>query len=142
MIQELTGGQVAVAFDAIAALRPQVRRENFVDQVASQASDGYRLVAVMEDGEAVAAAGFRFATNLAWGQHCYVDDLSTLERARGVGHARSLLAWIDAEAAAQGISEIHLDSGVQVTRQAAHALYFRNGFRIASYHFTAPTTAR
>lgn len=143
MIRELAADEVAMSFEAMAALRPRIADvDEYVGRVASQMSDGYRLVAAFEDGQVVAVAGFRFVTNLAWGFHCYVDDLSALPPARGRGHAYRLLEWIRHEAASRGAGEIHLDSGVQAERQRAHALYLRNGFRISSYHFSrAASTA-
>lgn len=89
-------------------------------------------------GEALAVCGFRVGQNLAWGRHLYVDDLSTLPVARGRGLATALLAWVHAEAARLGCGEVHLESGVQAARAAAHRLYFGQGYRISSYHFMRP----
>jgi len=113
-----------------------------VDRVQRPA--GYRLIgafeeeAVEEEAYAVAVAGFRLGTNLAWGRHLYVDDLSTLPAARGRGWARGLLEWVHAEARRAECAQVHLDSGVGADRQAAHRLYFAAGYRISSYHFLRP----
>jgi GNAT superfamily N-acetyltransferase len=98
---------------------------------------GFRLVGVFvaDAQDAVAAAGFRVAHNLAWGRHLYVDDLSTLPQARGHGHAAALLAWLEAEARALGCRQLHLDSGTGPQRFAAHRLYHRHGLAIHSHHF-------
>lgn len=120
-------------------LRPQLTdAAAFVDQVDGvQRAQGYRLVGAFEDDDedAVAVAGFREITNLAWGRHMYIDDLSTLPAARGRGHGRALLDWVDAVAEAAGMPLVDLDSGVGENRQAAHRLYFNAGYRISSYHF-------
>lgn len=139
IIRELAPEESTLAFDAMRALRPALTEVDFADRVREQAEDGYRIVAAFDeaDGErALAVVGFRAASNLAWGRHCYVDDLSTLPAARGRGAASQLLSWIFDEAARSGASQVHLDSGVQVERQDAHRLYFRTGFRISSYHFS------
>ncbi len=137
-VRELTADDCHLAYLAMRELRPQVGElESFVARVMRQFAQGYRLIGAF-DGEAphaISVAGFRIDENLAWGRHVYVDDLSTLPEGRGRGGATALLRWIDALAAAEGITEVHLDSGVQPERQAAHALYFREGHRISSYHF-------
>jgi GNAT superfamily N-acetyltransferase len=141
MIRELGDDEVALSFEAMAELRSSLTDvEQYVGRAVAQMGDGYRLVASFEDDRVVAVAGFRFSVNLAWGFHCYVDDLSTLSSSRGRGHAYRLLEWIRREAASHGAEAVHLDSGVQAERQRAHALYFRNGFRISSYHFSGPAT--
>nr|WP_205696633.1 GNAT family N-acetyltransferase [Conexibacter sp. SYSU D00693] len=84
---------------------------------------------------AAAAAGFRVVRNLAWGVALYVDDLVTREAHRGAGHATALLAALDDAARAEGCRELHLDSGVQPERQAAHRRYFGHGMRVSSFHF-------
>ncbi|MBT2504243.1 GNAT family N-acetyltransferase [Curtobacterium sp. ISL-83] len=138
IIRELTADESSLAFDAMRALRTALTREEFVRRVREQARDGYRLVAAFDDATTTvfAVAGFRFADNLAWGRHCYIDDLSTVPAARGRGAASRLLAWIADEAGRAGVTQVHLDSGVQAERQDAHRLYFRTGFRISSYHFS------
>lgn len=140
-VRELTADDCHLAYLAMRELRPQVGDlEQFVARVTRQFEQGYRLIGAF-DGEALHAmsvAGFRIDEKLAWGRHVYIDDLSTLPEGRGRGGATALLRWIDAAAAAEGIAEVHLDSGVQPERQAAHALYFREGHRISSYHFQKP----
>lgn len=137
-VRELTADDCHLAYLAMRELRPQVGDlEQFVERVTRQFEQGYRLIGAF-DGEAshaISVAGFRIDEKLAWGRHVYVDDLSTLPEGRGRGGATALLQWIDAAAVAEGITEVHLDSGVQPERQAAHALYFREGHRISSYHF-------
>ncbi|GAA1693968.1 hypothetical protein GCM10009792_12560 [Microcella alkalica] len=137
-VRELSDDDCRLAHAAMRELRPQVGHEPaFVDRVRSQFTHGYRLIGAF-DGEhehAVSVAGFRIDEKLAWGRHVYIDDLSTLPEGRGKGGATALLRWIDAAAAAEGITEVHLDSGVQPERQAAHRLYFAEGYRIGSYHF-------
>lgn len=142
MIVELLPPDTARAFEAMRQLRPHLASvDDFVLRVDEvQRPAGYRLAVWVSDhhSPASAVAGFRFGENLAWGRHLYVDDLSTHPSARRRGHARELLEWIAAEAARLECRSVQLDSGVGENRAAAHALYFRQGFRIADYHFSRP----
>ena len=139
MIRELGPHEVGLGFEAMRELRTQLTDEaEYPELVAAQMAEGYRQIASFEEERVVAIAGFRQARNLAWGSHLYIDDLSTIPVARGQGHASGLMRWIMAEALRLGVDEIHLDSGVQESRRDAHELYFRQGFRISSYHFSMP----
>jgi GNAT superfamily N-acetyltransferase len=137
-VRELAAGETALAYEAMAALRPHLADEaqfaRRVDEV--QRPQGYRLVAVVEeDGTVSAVAGFRVYDMLAYGRVLYVDDLSTLPAARRRGHGRALLEWCGAEGERAGCVALHLDSGVGPERADAHRLYFNRGMRIRSYHF-------
>lgn len=138
-VRELALGQTHLAHPAMRELRPHHGDPEafaaLVDETLRRG--GYRLVGAFVAGtqHAVAVAGFRVGHNLAWGQHLYVDDLSTLPRARGYGHAAALLAWLEAEARALGCAQLHLDSGTGPQRFAAHRLYHRQGLAIHSHHF-------
>lgn len=144
MIREILPPHTALAFPAMRALRGRLTDAaafvRHVDEV--QRPEGYRLLGAFGDGpegddaDADAVLGFRFGTNLAWGRFCYVDDLSTLPGARGRGCATGLLERVHEIARSEGVSQVHLDSGVQPERAAAHGLYFSQRYRIASYHFT------
>jgi GNAT superfamily N-acetyltransferase len=140
VIRELLPPETGRAYEAMLELRPLLgSHDAFVAQVDErQRPAGYRLVAAVDGDERPAAAvgGFRVVDNLAWGRHLYVDDLSTVPRARRRGHAGALLEWLLDEARRQGCGQIHLDSGVGADREAAHRLYFASGFRISSHHFS------
>ncbi|HET7326888.1 MAG TPA: GNAT family N-acetyltransferase [Nocardioidaceae bacterium] len=139
VIVELLPPNTGRAFEAMRELRPAlIDRGAFVGRVDEiQRPLGYRLVAAVEDevGPALAVAGFRIGENLAWGRYLYVDDLSTVPRARQRGCAQELLRWLHDEAVRVGSRQVHLDSGVGVERVAAHRLYFNAGYRISSHHF-------
>ena len=134
-IRELTPDETALAFEVMRELRTHLESvEDFVDQVNEhQRPDGYRLVALFDDGEVASVAGFRRGWSLAWGDHLYVDDLVTAEAFRGRGHASAVLEWIGAEARRLGSAQVHLDSGAH--RHDAHRLYLSHGFRITGLHF-------
>lgn len=140
VVRELRVGESHLAIPALRELRPHLGSDDEVvdrlDRV--QRAQGYRLFAVVVDGErhAVAVAGFRMIANLAWGdQVLYVDDLVTAARWRGRGHATRLLHAIDDEADRLGAAAVHLDSGVGPDRADAHRRYLSHGYRISSHHF-------
>lgn len=141
LVRELGPGEERLAALALLELRPHLGdAERLAQAIARQRPDGYRLLGAFAEGEeqAAAAAGFRVVRMLAWGTGLYVDDLVTRPEHRGAGHATALLAALDAEGRRSGCGELHLDSGVQEARQAAHRRYFGHGMRIASYHFSKP----
>jgi GNAT superfamily N-acetyltransferase len=138
-VRELARPETALSAGALLELRPALGSvEALVARADAQRDAGYRLVASFEPGDddAAAVAGFRVSENLAWGLHLYVDDLVTRADRRGRGHGRALLRWLAAEAERRGCGELHLDSGVGPERQAAHRIYFAEGLRISSHHFS------
>ena len=138
-VRELAAGETGLAFAAMRALRAHLADElEFARRVDElQRPQGYRLVAVVEgDGTVSAVAGFRVLEMLAYGRVLYIDDLSTLPSARRRGYGRALLEWCADEAQRTDCAALHLDSNVGPERQDAHRLYFNNGMRISSYHFT------
>lgn len=120
------------AFDVLVHLRPALERASFAARLSAQIDAGYTLALAWNEAEAVGAAGYRFCANLAWGHHCYIDDLVTRHHGQGVG--RALMAWVIDDARRHGCGELHLDSGVQ--RFAAHRFYLNGGMQIASHHFS------
>ena len=139
MIREILPPDTRLAFRAMQTLRTELKDEesfvHVVDEVQRQ--EGYRLIAAFEETEsqAVAVAGFRTGHSLSWGHYLYIDDLSTLPKARHRGHGRALLNWLVEEGARLGCSQLHLDSGVGFDRADAHRLYMNAGRVIASHHF-------
>jgi GNAT superfamily N-acetyltransferase len=135
-VRELHEGETRLAATALLELRPWVG-EALAATVDRQRADGYRVAGSFEDGrlQAAAVAGFRVASNLAWGHHLYVDDLITLPQHRGRGHAAALFEWLFEEGRRRGCEQFHLDSGVGLDRADAHRFYMNHGLVIASHHF-------
>lgn len=115
-------------------LRTSFSRESLIAQIKTQRQRGYQVAYVESDGEVLCVAGFVVGTKLAWGKHIYVDDLVTAENQRSKGAGAKMIAWLKAHARQLGCNQLHLDSGVQ--RFAAHRFYLREGFNIASHHFS------
>lgn len=125
---------IAATFDVMQQLRPQLTRDTYVAKIRTlMTSDGFRLVALSEEGQARAVAGYRFMTMLYCGRLLYVDDFVTDERVRSRGYGGRLLTWLKAEGQRQGCRELQLIS--RVTREQAHRFYFREGLGIECFHF-------
>jgi GNAT superfamily N-acetyltransferase len=137
-VRELHQGETRLAAAALLELRPQYGdAERLAERIDAQRESGYRVAGSFQPGDdqAAAVAGFRIATNLAWGHHLYVDDLVTRAAMRSRGHADAVMAWVVEEARRNGCGQLHLDSGVGPDRAAAHRFYFRHGLTIVSHHF-------
>jgi GNAT superfamily N-acetyltransferase len=144
LIREIMEGETAQAAEAMLLLRPRWKTVGAViDLIDTKLRPtGYRLVGVFEhsSGAAVSIVGFRELWSTACGYHVYIDDLSTLETARGKGFADELLRWVIAEAGRRRCEGVHLDSGVGSDRATAHRLYMRNRMRISAHHFSLALT--
>ena len=138
-VQEIPEGSTERVADAMLALRPRWGTAGeLVDVIDTRLRPvGYRLIGIFRDDEAsaVAVAGFREVTALAWGHYLYVDDLSTLPAERGAGHADRLMTWLCGEGRRLSCEGLHLDSGVDLDRAPAHRLYMRHKLRISCHHF-------
>ena len=134
MKRAVTDQEIEACFDVMSELRPQLKRQQFLEIVRGMEQDGYRLAGIMDQGRVVAVAGYRIATNLFMGKHLYVDDLVTSETVRSQGYGEQMIQWLRDEAVDAGCNYYHLDSGTH--RDQAHKFYFKQGMTIASYHFS------
>lgn len=121
-------------------LRPAFDRDTLLAQLRTQRNEGYQLAWVEDAGEVLCVAGFVVGTKLAWGKHIYVDDLVTSALHRSKGAGATMIAWLKSHALQPGCGQLHLDSGVQ--RFGAHRFYLREGFDIASHHFSIADLAK
>lgn len=124
---------VAACFPVMQQLRTHLDADAFLRCVREQEEQGYRLVALWQDGEVVAVAGFRIGSNLAWGRYLYVDDLVVDEAERSKGYGAVLLDWLRRHARESFCTQLHLDSGM--AREDAHRFYEGQGMTKAGYHF-------
>lgn len=130
--------QIARTFAVMHELRPHLLEAEYVNMVRRMMAEGYQLVFVEEDGQVRAVAGFRRTEMLHRGRSVYIDDLVTMNSHRSRGFGRQLLQWVVELCRAEGIGQLHLDSGVQ--RAGAHRFYFREGMHITSFHFAMNVT--
>jgi hypothetical protein len=69
--------EIMFTYQTFKQLRPHLKEEDFVERIKRlQRTHGFQLVAVMEDDEVKAIAGYRITESLAWGKYLYVDDLT------------------------------------------------------------------
>jgi len=115
-------------------LRPAFTNDSLIAQIKEQRRDGYQVAYLERDGKVICVAGFVIGSKLSWGKHLYVDDLVTAEDSRSTGAGAQMIEWLKDYARNAGCAQLHLDSGVQ--RFAAHRFYLREGFDIASHHFS------
>lgn len=132
--QAVTDDEILSCFDVMAELRLHLKRDNFIETVRAMEGEGYTLAFIEDNGIVVAAAGYRIYTNLFMGKHLYVDDLVTADSARSKGYGEEMISWLRNEGIESGCNYFHLDSGTH--RGQAHKFYFKQGFTIASYHFS------
>lgn len=134
LLQATSDADIARCFPVLAVLRPHLVKSDFVAMVRGMQAEGYRLVAVEQQGEVVAVAGYRITTSLFMGKNLYVDDLVTRAVDRSRGHGKLMIDWLRSAAEEAGCTHLHLDSGTQ--RHRAHRFYLREGMDIASFHFS------
>ncbi len=125
-------------FDVILALRPHLQKANFLNTIREMQADGYQLAYLEVRERVVAVAGYRIYSNLFMGKHLYIDDLVTSEHYRSQGYGEKMLTWLKSVAENSNCNVLHLDSGTH--RGQAHKFYFKQGFTIASYHFSQRLT--
>ena len=129
--------EIRRVYTVMRELRPHLSETEFVEQVLRQMQGhGYTLIYMMdEQGEPVAAAGYRKTEMLHWGKVLYIDDLVTAQTHRGQGVADHLFNYIVNQARKQRLDAVHLDSGTHAGRWDAHRFYLKHGMNITSYHF-------
>ncbi len=121
-------------YPVIKQLRPHLQSEaEFLERVARQAAEGYRLLAEWQDDRPVALAGYRLQENLVYGKFLYVDDLITTEAARGSQCGARLLDALSEVAAQSGCVRLTLDTGL--ANALAQRFYFRQGLLTSSMRF-------
>lgn len=131
-----TDNEIAATFDVMQQLRPHLERIQYVPLMRSlMASDGLKLLMLLDEGEARAVATYRVMNMLYCGSLLYVDDLVVDARVRSRGYGAQLMSKLKEEGRALGCSEIQLIS--RVTREHAHRFYFREGLGIECFHFRA-----
>ena len=130
----MTDKEIEACFDVMSELRTHLKKDEFLSTVRHMETEGYKLAFIQEKEEVVAAAGYRIYSNLFMGKHLYVDDLVTRKNVRSQGYGEQMVKWLRNEAKNEGCNFYHLDSGTH--RGEAHKFYFKQGFTIASYHFS------
>lgn len=121
-------------FAVMRELRPHLGDEQaFVEQVFRQGEQGYRLLALYEQGQVIGLAGFRVTENFLYGRFVYVDDLvvTATQQRRELGAA--LLEEVRRLTRALGYRYLVLDTGLHMP--LAQRFYFRQGMLAKGMHF-------
>ena len=116
-------------------LRPHLAHaDDFVARIDRMRGQGYRLLAGIDAGQAVALAGYRFQENLIYGRFVYVDDLIVDDTRRGGRWGARLLSALDDIARQAGCAKLVLDTGL--ANSLAQRFYFRQGLLSTALHFS------
>jgi GNAT superfamily N-acetyltransferase len=103
----------------------------YVNLLAEMIPNGYRLFAIRDSGEVVAALGMQVLTNLYYERHVYVYDLVTTARTRTKGHGEALMKHVEDLARRKGCKYLALACGRE--REGALRFYERLGFERPGY---------
>jgi len=128
---------VRACFPLMSQLRPHLAdAEEFIARWQRLCGDGYRLLALRDEGHVVALSGFRVQENLVHGRFLYVDDLVTDESLRGKRYGERLMSWLKQEAQKLSCKKLVLDT--PLSNSLGHRFYFRNGLLATSLRFNTP----
>ncbi len=109
------------AFPVVRELHDDLDERRYRELLPEMRAEGYRMFAVREGGGIVAVAGVQRLTNLYYGRHFYVYDLSVTEGARSEGHGERLLRHVEEVAREEGCGHVALACGRE--RDAALRFY-------------------
>ena len=126
--------QVARCFPVFSVLRPHLTEALFIEGVARQTSETYKIAYIELEDEVSAAAGYRIAHFLAFGKVLYIDDLVTHPERKNRGLGGALMDWLVEQARQLDCDAVELDTGFQ--RHDAHRLYLNKGFTLACHHMS------
>nr|WP_052097682.1 GNAT family N-acetyltransferase [Achromobacter sp. RTa] len=116
-------------------LRPHLTEEiDFMERIGRMRHERYRLLAAMQEGCAVALAGYRYQENLVYGRFLYVDDLVVSPTRRGERWGARLLQALDGLARDSGCAKLVLDTGL--ANALAQRFYFRQGLLTSAIRFS------
>jgi ribosomal protein S18 acetylase RimI-like enzyme len=127
--------QIRAAFAVMQQLRPHLlNADDMLERVQRmQQNDGYRMLAIWNNTDVIAIAGYRLQENLIYGPFLYVDDLVTLDTARGQRCGARLLQTLQTIGIDAGCARLVLDTGL--ANSLAQRFYFRQGLLSTGLHF-------
>jgi GNAT superfamily N-acetyltransferase len=134
VMELITNEELREAYPIMKQLRTHLDEDGYLNLLAEMAAQGYRLLALYDDGKIVALAGIALLTNLYYGRHVWVYDLVTDGGQRSRGYGLHLLEHVEAFARRHQCECIALSSGLQ--RADAHRFYEEKaGYKKVSYKF-------
>src|SRR5689334_16583407 len=102
-------------------LRTHLDEDAYVALLHEMKPEGYRLMALRDEGAIKALAGIAHLTNLYYGRHIWVYDLVTTADGRSRGYGAALLGHVEQMARDLDCDTLALASGLQ--RLDAHRFY-------------------
>lgn len=121
VIKELDDVGLEQAYPVIQQLRTHLNFEEYVAVVKEMRQRGYQIFCLFEGEKVVTYAGFVQAINMYYGNHLWVYDLVTDEKARGKGYGQLLLSHLEAYGKDKGLERIALSSRFHM--KPAHQFY-------------------
>src|SRR5690606_37166290 len=126
--------QILAAFTVVQQLRPHLTdAQDMLERVQRMQQNGYRMLAIWDNTDVIALAGYRMQENLIYGPFLYVDDLVTLDTARGQRCGARLLHALQTIGIDAGCARLVLDTGL--ANSLAQRFYFRQGLLSTGMHF-------
>lgn len=127
--------QIRAAFAVMQQFRPHLTSaDDMLERVRRmQQTAGYRMLAIWNNTDVIAIAGYRLQENLIYGPFLYVDDLITLDTARGQRCGAKLLKALQTIGMDAGCARLILDTGL--ANSLAQRFYFRQGLLSTGLHF-------
>lgn len=134
--------QIRSAFTVMQQLRPHLNNaDDLLQRIQRmQRHAGYRILAVLDSTNVIALAGYRLQENLIYGPFLYVDDLVTVDTARGQRCGARLLAALQDIARKAKCTRLVLDTGIG--NSLAQRFYFRQGLLGLGMHFSMPLSEK
>jgi ribosomal protein S18 acetylase RimI-like enzyme len=130
-----TEAELRACWPVMQQLRPHLRDvDEFVERVQRMRGDRYRILAAWQDASVVALAGYRLTENFIHGHFLYVDDLVTLDTARGGRWGTLLMDEMAALARQAGCASLVLDTAL--SNALAQRFYFRQGLLTRAIRFS------
>lgn len=126
--------EIESCFNLMRVLRPKLESpSDFVEQILRQQQAKYRILAIEEQGNIVALAGYRETENTIYGKFIYIDDLVTDPDFRSQNMGQTLLKHISDIAQEKRMKNVVLDTGI--ANSLAQKFYSREGFLAQGMHF-------
>ncbi len=125
--------EIKSCYTVLHQIREDMPKDDFLNTVAEQLKNGYKVAYVIEDTQILCVSGFTITTTLSRGKHIKIEDFVTNKTQKASIAAKALLDFIKIYAKQQKCASIHLDSVID--RHEAHKFYLSEDFKIESHHF-------
>lgn len=136
IIELKTTKDFAPAYRLVTQTNPTLSKADFNKRLKKMFAQGYRCIAMVENGQYLGICGFWQGTRFWCGDFIDLDNVVVDEKLRGKNIGKKLVAWVENLAKQTGCTQTGLDC--YVSFDEAHRFYFREGYIIKGYHFIKP----